>query len=738
MKCFGRADDRSGKHPYRLGTPGAALLAAAEWRIIGGMTFAFLAMLIGARMQAWAEPTLTHILDSTPSSPSAARTPRLYAARGEWESFQLYVRAGSKDLANLRVEAEGIEGVTGAPLVRRLGYLHVPTPSPRALMARPYWPDVLTNAGPVDLASGETVVYWVTYYIPAEAVPGVYWGKIRVASDTRRPKTMGVRLEVFDFTLPQLPGLSSRFPLDRRAIGNTYGLDATALESWKPVYDALSTYRISFSVWDGGDLVAIDPNGTADAAGLKQHLEYVVPRAVMSCIDVGGEGGAGLEALREADRRARVVAARSRFESEAAGEVLSEAPETLPGGVAGYIEDLSLWLKDQDWGGRAMAEVASLGARERWDEIRTAYEAFGELQSGIARLLTGPPHPYFERYVDRWAVYLPDYAPELVVRLWEGQSLSVPVAPPAVTVSASSCGSLPHHPECGAAPEDAYDGSLFSAWTTNGPPTRNKPEWLALDFGQTITTTVINLFWARGFESEAIEVLTSFDGDIFTAATVNWDHRGAFQPYDQTMAAGTFKYENTLSAVRIVFRGSFAGGPVGVAEVTFEPEVKETMPAPNASIEPWLALSPEHFPSPCADVHPVEMRLIPWICWGQRLAGFVYGGLNLWPEAWADYVSRPPMLWTGGEDGRAFLVYPGVEKPLASARLERLRDGMEDYEYLSALAKAVASGRVVDSTLLSWLGGRLYTPRPDTQELDVLAQEISETRIAIGRALSQE
>lgn len=702
------------------------------------MTFAILAMLIGARMQVWAESTSAHILESTPSSPSAARTPRLYAARGEWESFQLCVRAGSRGLTNLRVEPEAIEGVADVPLVRRLGYLHVPTPSPRALMARSYWPDVLLPAGSVDLAGGEMSSYWITYYVPVEAAPGVHWGKIRVVSDTRRTKTMEVRLEVFDFALPQIPSLSARLPLERRTTGELYGLDPAQLDPWKPIYDALSAYRISLGLWDGGGLVTIRPNGDCDTTVFKQHLEYAVPRAAMSCIDVGGEDALGLEAIRSADRLTRAAAARSRFELEAAGTTSTKAPEPVSGGVNGYVNDLAPWIKERGWRGRAMAEVASLGERGRWNQVRAAYQAFGEVPSGIARLFVGPPHPYFERYIDRWAIFLPDYAPDLVVRLWEGQSLSVPVVHPAITVSASSCGSLPHHPESDAIPEDAYDGSLFSAWTTGRPPTRGKPEWLEISFAQTITTKAVNLFWARGFESEAIEVLTSFDGEIFTAATVSWEHRGAFQPYDQTMAAGVFKYENTFRAVRFVFRGSFSGGPVGVSEVTFEPEAKARIPEPIASIEPWLAISPEYFPSPCADAHPVEIRLIPWICWGQRLAGYVYDGLNTWPEAWGNYIAQAPMLWTGGEDGRAFLTYPGSDRPLASARLERLRDGMEDYEYLSALAKAAGSGRVVDSALMLWLGGRLYPPRPDAQALDALAEEIAETRITIGRALSRK
>lgn len=78
------------------------------------------------------------------------------------------------------------------------------------------------------------------------------------------------------------------------------------------------------------------------------------------------------------------------------------------------------------------------------------------------------------------------------------------------------------------------------------------------------------------------------------------------------------------------------------------------------------------------------------------------------------------------DNGDGFLVYPGRErKPWPSIRLETIRDGIEDYEYLGLLQ------RLVDST------GRLPTRQRPPQEMLARAQELCRVPTSISNSMTQ-
>lgn len=90
-----------------------------------------------------------------------------------------------------------------------------------------------------------------------------------------------------------------------------------------------------------------------------------------------------------------------------------------------------------------------------------------------------------------------------------------------------------------------------------------------------------------------------------------------------------------------------------------------------------------------------DHRLMFWACWKYGAEGFLYWGtthwdLNTqgdkrWPDApWKPYNRQP------GHNGCGYLIYPGPNgSPLSSIRLELVRDGIEDYEYLHTLQDLV-------------------------------------------------
>ncbi len=116
-------------------------------------------------------------------------------------------------------------------------------------------------------------------------------------------------------------------------------------------------------------------------------------------------------------------------------------------------------------------------------------------------------------------------------------------------------------------------------------------------------------------------------------------------------------------------------------------------------------------------------RLIPWMCMQQDIQGFLLYGLVTWPppywgDATLDDVSPDGDIlpsWAAGTGGGR-LAYPGGQKvtdePQPSIRLENLRDGMEDYEYLFMLQNMVAQAdsQGVHHRLVEEARGLCYVP----------------------------
>ncbi len=101
----------------------------------------------------------------------------------------------------------------------------------------------------------------------------------------------------------------------------------------------------------------------------------------------------------------------------------------------------------------------------------------------------------------------------------------------------------------------------------------------------------------------------------------------------------------------------------------------------------WLAWNPL-----------VEARIIWWQAFQKKMDGMLYWGVNIWDRANNDYIidperDGPRLKWsitTPGWDtliGDGDLLYPGRTGPLGCIRLENIRDGIDDYEYLWMLGQ---------------------------------------------------
>lgn len=649
------------------------------------MINAIVQVLLGAA-SLWGEPPLTVVQAGSVPPPEHAAAMRLYAARGEHESFQLCLRPGGADWTNVVVAGESLGPGIGPPRIQRVGYVSVADESGAVRSI----PDPLFDAAPADLAAGETAVYWITYAVHGDCAPGAYSGRVTVRADGEPKRDFPVTIDVFDFQIPGTPTVAAAFRLDTGRIAERYGLRYDEPLSWKPVYDAVSDFRIAFGIHD---------QDMPDEA-FREHLAYAVSRNRSSVIDLTPRpSGLG------------------RF----------PAPDipTAQDPLQTYFLEMSRWLSEKGWQDRAYFQPATEFSADGWQGIRAAYFRARRADKRIALVMEGAIHPYFERYVDIWAPGLDVYQPNAHRALAEGLSLAVRQGAEAAAVAASSTGVQPGGIATRA--EDAYDGSAFSEWWSGGGLAE---ESLRISLVEPVVTRSVRIGWVPGREASDIVVRTSFDGRVFSRAKVSWSHRPGVHVYDRSISDGAFVTDKRLLAVEFLFKRPRSAGPIAVAEIELAPPLGEAVDRPSPA-RVWMRQPSEGFPDLRAGGPRIAPRLFAWIAWGHRADGLAGGSLNPWPEAWNDgaehfELGAPYSGWT----------YPGGEGIAPSIRMHLLRDGLEDYEYCRLADALVAGGARPPDTVAGAIAPRYFTAAPDPEIVTRYTAEIPVRRIALGRFIA--
>jgi hypothetical protein len=125
---------------------------------------------------------------------------------------------------------------------------------------------------------------------------------------------------------------------------------------------------------------------------------------------------------------------------------------------------------------------------------------------------------------------------------------------------------------------------------------------------------------------------------------------------------------------------------VCVRNVAYDPTQAEALRRMGKTV--WLYASgpTPPYPTPVIDFPGLAARILPWMCWKLGAPGFLYWSVNFWTKD----PYRDPMNTPWGQHGNGLLFYPGPDGPVPSIRLALLRDGVDDYDYLSLLADEVA------------------------------------------------
>jgi hypothetical protein len=265
---------------------GAALCAALLW----GAWFTHVVVRSGSdskpipdrRWSVWTAPQMRRI--GKTDRPAESNAVELWAAGGEYESFQIIVSAGTKAVDDVDVKVPDLTG-PGQSRIRssafefyREHYVNITRSSPdpgsgNRPLGKGWYPDALIprldpetllptkgrlTSFPFHTAANENQPIWVDIHVPFRAHPGLYATNITVISN-QGEASVPVTLHVWGFSLPSTPTLKSSFgmhepdlfdprvhrvllehrimpvninPRDAHEFQKTMGLNITGLRFW--------------------------------------------------------------------------------------------------------------------------------------------------------------------------------------------------------------------------------------------------------------------------------------------------------------------------------------------------------------------------------------------------------------------------------------------------------------------------------------------------------------------------
>lgn len=219
----------------------------------------------------WCEGTYK-IMHDTPVPSAEADTVLISSACNEYEPFQLIIKPETR-LENCRVSVTDLVSDkhtigNNSITIRKVEYVNITKPTDNYGYPG-YWPDPLPELnGPVTAFGGENTSFWITIYVPEESPAGIYNGTINIGNGTLKME-IPVKLMVWDFVLPRTTSLRSGFGLSvdkiieyhnletPEAIRVTFDLYMKAFRDYKIApYDPFYLYPVKEKIegleWDGG------------------------------------------------------------------------------------------------------------------------------------------------------------------------------------------------------------------------------------------------------------------------------------------------------------------------------------------------------------------------------------------------------------------------------------------------------------------------------------------------------
>lgn len=255
----------------------------------------------------WSATPLVKIMRDTPIPSAKAKGVRIFAARNEYEPFQL-VLTPKTGQANVRVVPHGLAGPKGAKIeawnisVKNVEYVNCVTPTSED--AKPGWyPDPLPDHTPFAAPKGQNRPVWLTVYVTPKTPPGEYKGTVDVIASGMGKVTVPLSVRVWSFALPSVSRLKTAYGNSMSRAADYQG--AATIEQRRKLTDLYNLdfykHRVSpYSPWANYDIKVTPADGTVDVdftdfdVAIRKHFamfnSFMLPRFGMGD-NVGLEGG---------------------------------------------------------------------------------------------------------------------------------------------------------------------------------------------------------------------------------------------------------------------------------------------------------------------------------------------------------------------------------------------------------------------------------------------------------------
>jgi hypothetical protein len=185
----------------------------------------------------WTTTTMDKVLREAKPPKATGTAIQLYAAKNEFEPFQIAVNADAAGTTSLKMSAfSGPSSAITRVEIRRVGYVHIDMPSdpgsiPSSEIPDPLYPTTFGASETVD--AGQNQPFWITVYVPKSATKGDYTATLTVTVNGNS-KDVPIKLHVFDFAIPEAIGFDGNWNGSFQDLGGSASLDA--VEKLKTFY----------------------------------------------------------------------------------------------------------------------------------------------------------------------------------------------------------------------------------------------------------------------------------------------------------------------------------------------------------------------------------------------------------------------------------------------------------------------------------------------------------------------
>jgi hypothetical protein len=298
----------------------------------------------------------------------------LETARGESEGAQLVVSAGDS-ARKLTVTLAPITGPHGASLDDATVYhehaLGIDEPSPLAKPGTYFDGLAPVTAQPIDVAAGQSAVFWVDVHTPRDAAPGTYTSTVKVTDGATALGTVDMTVRVRNVTLPKEPTLASSVGIDPRDISEEEGVTEGSRAGGAMIdryYAALAKARLS----PVGVAHQVPAPGDADDGSLVRvyDREGVASRGVPLTRDWPFPDPLG------ADRPAALQ----------------------------YLRDAAAYFRGHGWLDSSYVFIYDEPTPAEYENIKGFHELLREADPALRLLVPNTIVPEIDPYVDIWSV----------------------------------------------------------------------------------------------------------------------------------------------------------------------------------------------------------------------------------------------------------------------------------------------------------------------------------------------